>query len=644
MKFITFCFIIITTFGGIVWTQKRHDRDFLYKEFKDKTQYMNDIKSWRQQLRQQFINNLLSLPDDIKKSIIERADKELIEKWEPLLVMEFLEFKINGNRNHYEGKDFYRRDKLMDFILAELLTQNGKYMNQIANGLWLILEESTWTWPAHLSMQKAGEGLPDPKQYVIDLGAGESSAYISWVRLLLGEQLTKMSPMFLKRIDYELDRRIVYEFLHTDFKKWMGFEGQRVGNWNIWINTNMLMTGLLSVNDTLVLDVVKRAVTSADNWLDWYGEDGGCDEGPSYWYEAGGRFIQFLFYMSSASRHHMDWSSKPIVKSIGDYIYKMHIDKDYFVNFADASAKQVPDPTLVYNYGQLFNSSILKQFASYLYALNGGDKFMLGHQLHEYFIKLDAYPHLKVESPKAPQPIESWLPDLQVITLRTLEGSAKGLFLGAKAGNNGEFHNHNDVGNFVIYVNGLPAIIDIGVGVYTKDSFGKHRYENWNLQSQWHNTPTINGVQQKDGQSFASRNVTYSKTADDLPVFMADIAGAYPTGAHVRSWIRKLVFNRKSNTVTIDESYKLDKFIQPFKVHFITILNITQNDGQVLLKDKDVRLELNYEHNLFDVVVDQHKTNDTKLHQMWGNSVNRVTLVSKIVDKLEGNYSIVFKI
>ncbi|CAG2180743.1 unnamed protein product, partial [Oppiella nova] len=168
----------------------------------------------------------------------------------------------------------------MDLVLGELLTDNKTYVEQIANGLWLILEESTWTWPAHLYMQKAGEGMPDPSQWVIDLGAGESSAYVAWIRLLLGDKLTKLSPMFVKRMDYELDRRIVDTFMNNDFKNWMGFEGQKVNNWNIWINTNILMTSLLTVNDTKRLDVIKRAVMSADNWLDWYGEDGGCDEGP----------------------------------------------------------------------------------------------------------------------------------------------------------------------------------------------------------------------------------------------------------------------------------------------------------------------------------------------------------------------------
>ncbi|CAG2182165.1 unnamed protein product, partial [Oppiella nova] len=233
----------------------------------------------------------------------------------------------------------------------------------------------------------------------------------------------------------------------------------------------------------------------------------------------------------------MNWSSKPIVKSIGDYIYKMHINADYFVNFADAHAKQIPDPTLVYHFGELFNNTVMKQFATYLYALDGKEKYLLGDggngHLHQFYMEMIAYPSLKTLVPKAPQPLESWFPDLQVITLRSEEGSAKGLFLGAKAGTNDESHNHNDVGNFVLYVNGLPALIDIGVGTYTKDTFGPHRYDIWTMQSQWHNTPTINGVQQKAGAQYVARNVTYNKTSAE---FEADIAGAYPKEAQVKSW------------------------------------------------------------------------------------------------------------
>jgi len=71
----------------------------------------------------------------------------------------------------YERELSKRKSKLINLVLAELLMKrNGKYMDQIANGLWLQLEESTWVWPAHIGYQHAGQGLPDPTVNKSNLG------------------------------------------------------------------------------------------------------------------------------------------------------------------------------------------------------------------------------------------------------------------------------------------------------------------------------------------------------------------------------------------------------------------------------------------------------------------------------------------
>lgn len=76
---------------------------------------------------------------------------------------------------------------------------------------------------------------------------------------------------------------------------------------------------------------------------------------------------------------------------------------------------------------------------------------------------------------------------------RMEDGSDKGLYLSAKGGNNGESHNHNDVGSFVLYCDGKPVVIDIGTGVYEKKTFSPQRYEIPQMQSLYHNLPIIGG-------------------------------------------------------------------------------------------------------------------------------------------------------
>jgi hypothetical protein len=121
-------------------------RNYLWKE----TNAKNGIESintnlgkWRDNLRKEIATLLQSLPQESKKKLIEKADTLNAEAWKSLKVSDYIMFVRDGNRNIFEGTYYERRTKLSELVIAELLSGKGKYMDQIANGLWLILEEST---------------------------------------------------------------------------------------------------------------------------------------------------------------------------------------------------------------------------------------------------------------------------------------------------------------------------------------------------------------------------------------------------------------------------------------------------------------------------------------------------------------------
>ena len=72
---------------------------------------------------------------------------------------------------------------------------------------------------------------------------------------------------------------------------------------------------------------------------------------------------------------------------------------------------------------------------------------------------------------KLPLLRDVWLPDIKVMTARDLPGSDRGFCFVANAGNNGESHNHNEVGSYMIYYNNRPVLIDVGSGTYTARTF-----------------------------------------------------------------------------------------------------------------------------------------------------------------------------
>ena len=104
----------------------------------------------------------------------------------------------------------------------------------------------------------------------------------------------------------------------------------------------------------------------------------------------------------------------------------------------------------------------------------------------------------------------------------------------AKAGDNGDGHNHNDVGSVTVYKDGRPLLIDVGVETYTAKTFSPERYDIWTMQSAFHNLPTFDGVQQCAGAAFAARDVAVD-LGEQVAAIGMDIAGAYPPEARRRA-------------------------------------------------------------------------------------------------------------
>src|SRR2546430_13970641 len=106
---------------------------------------------------------------------------------------------------------------------------------------------------------------------------------------------------------------------------------------------------------------------------------------------------------------------------------------------------------------------------------------------------------------------------------RSTPDSGARLYLSAWAGHNAQSHNHNDVGNFIVYGDGTPVLIGVGVETYSAKTFSAQRYEIWTMQSAYHNLPTINGIMQGAGREFQAKDVSFGETANRV-TFSADIA------------------------------------------------------------------------------------------------------------------------
>jgi hypothetical protein len=560
-----------------------------------------------------------AVPASVRAALVAEPAKFSAKPWPELPATLLLEFKRVGNRSHYEGPWFERRKRIAALGIAEALENKGRFTDPLVDAIWSICEETFWGLPAHIGAQKAGVGLPDIAEPIVDLFAAETGALLAWVLYLAGGALDRVSPLIRERLHLEVERRILVPNLERDFS-WM-----KVGmNWNPWIDSNWITCALLMERDEARRRAsVAKAIRSLENFLNLYHDDGGCDEGPSYWTRAGGSLFDCLELLDSASAGAIRIWDQPLVGEMGRYIYRAHIANDWFINFADASPKVTVSGELIYRYGKRIGDPRLAAFGAWASNRHNPEGLVwecIGRELPGIFALGE------IRSAKAAPPLarDAWLGGIQVMAAREREGSPAGFYLAAQGGHNAEAHNHNDVGNFIVFLDGEPVLVDAGVETYTAKTFGPNRYDIWTMQSAYHNLPTIGGVMQAAGREFAARETAW-RSDDRAAEFSLDIAKAYPVQANLESWKRVLRLDRAKGRVEVLDSYALSKAAPEITLTLLTPCRVTTAAGSVSLAAARP-VAIRFAPATLKPVVEEVPIEDTHLRAVWGERLYRILL------------------
>lgn len=496
-----------------------------------------------------------SLPQELRNAVISQGEKYLGYEYPVIRATDFMKFKRTGNRVNYENLYFERRYALNSLAAAECMEDQGRFVDDIINGIFALCEESAWQLPPHNSYLRNApqELLPDASRPVLDLFACETGAQLACVRYLLGSRLDRVSPFINRRIADELERRILTPYVREHFW-WMGKGEEPMCNWTPWCTQNVLLTVFLqkSLPETEKA-VTLKAAESLDFFLKDYGDDGCCDEGAQYFRHAGlclDGAAEILNHITDGAFECLyQWDK---VKNIASYISNVHVADKYYINFADCSPVAGRAGVREFLFGRRTGQPGLMLFAAKDFKASQGNLFAdESNRLNLFYRMQTVFYYQEVMS----------FDTTEVLAHQDIYYPSVGLFLSrndtfclaVKAGDNDDSHNHNDTGSFTLYKDGQPLFIDIGVESYTAKTFSSRRYEIWTMQSCYHNLPTIEGLDQLDGPDYFAGNVKtfFEETRSRISM---ELSSAYSFKTCKKHYTREVFFDKLSNRVLLTDT------------------------------------------------------------------------------------------
>lgn len=382
-------------------------------------------------------------------------------------------FRKTGDRDGFQKPFTEKRSLLAQEALAVLLGGDTARADRLNDLIWSVCEESSWVLPAH-----------EKTDQYIDLTAAGTGATLAQLAACLGDRLPEEIH---QRIGRELKRRIFDPYLEY---------GEEYG-WNAGHNNwTGVCAGAIGQAFLLVepdIDRQAKALALVVRQLNRFIEkgfntDGACLEGIGYWDYGLSEYVIFAEMLRARTSGKIDLLAADKMKLIARYPLAVYLGNGTYASFSDSHESGSITPYLAGRIADRTGVTELNLLAS---------ESPVG-SLQEALRNLLWAPEKK---PGDFPVTDVFLPESGLIKM-TAPASGHALALAAKAGHNAEPHNNNDVGSFVLAIDGVVYLCDPGAGLYNRDYFSGKRYESIFANSYGHSVPRIGGELQKTGPAF----------------------------------------------------------------------------------------------------------------------------------------------
>lgn len=496
----------------------------------------------------------------------------------------FKRYEVDGDRTEFEYAEkgyFMHRGHLKTWALSTLFYGEDEDIRLLEDTIWAICDEYTWSLPAHMNGNQGIYVNYQPDRFTIDLFAAETGQAIAEILQIVGD---KLNPLVVKRAKREIKTRIIDRFIDGELSDFWWAKG--TNNWAAVCAGSVGMAAICELDDNERLaTMIEKNLASMRTFMSGFSNDGACLEGIGYWSYGFGYFSYYADMLYKRTGGKINLFDDDKVKLVATFPTKMFFYGSRTVGFSDAGSKG--------GIGLGIASKLMEHCPDMVIPVTAN--MTAGVEItgcHRFAGNLRSFIWAGLERPDVSDAMKIYpLADAQWY----IANGSDNFGIAAKAGNNGEPHNHNDLGNFEVFKNGVEFFADLGSGEYNKAYFGSGRYKTWHCGSHGHSVPIINGKTQVAGKDRKATDVEVNESGIRM-----ELIGAYDA-PELTSFTRELNFTPSPAKAVIKDKFRFTGAIESLVERFITRIEPKLEAGKLIITASDgTAVTLSYDADKFD--------------------------------------------
>ena len=519
------------------------------------------------------------------KTVIARAEAALAAEIEKIDDSLYYSPERLGSTEKIFPVQFGLIHKFEDLCMAECIENKGRFLEKIKEYIKEICTMKSWVNAGHdrafgYAHYKRGCGL-------VDL----YTAGIIWALITCdGCLYEKLEPKYREMMKESVKKRA----LHVYERKLYGYTDDTgtdtvplywldvYGNWIAVCGGALTAAALYWGDDgkkSEFIAVYEQCMSRYEKSL----YDGYCVEGMSYWNYGFSHFIAGADFVLRATGGAVDLYSRGDFLKAASFGTDFELTKGDYPSISDCMFGEKPSA---------FNIAYYKMRCNEPWELC--DEILTEYHSNFVMVLLNGSSFGMEKTPDKDGCLRHYYEKYDVLICRNRERSFAACI---KGGTNQEPHNHNDLGSFVISVNGESLVADVGYTKYTNTTFSPERYNEPALNSFGHSVPVAGGMLQGpelfECDTFSDippfyAEVTKKNFTDSRDEIELDLTHAYKN-ENLKSLTRKFAFDREKDEAVICDSYSFSRE-DSFETAFLTFAALEIHDGFIVLNGKHEKL------------------------------------------------------